>query len=405
MVLDELGPDRLPVWRGGDIAGPLPPANKYLTLTSDCAPPTGTKGKQMTYRPYFDEWFRDTPNNAVRIPVLLTLTETSNGSNVYVFDRTGGNMFFPATGQGWGADHFEGSSGNWLQNFDFSLQLHSEFRYAGTETFSFAGDDDVWVFINKKLVISLGGIHGQLSASVSLPAVAAAINLTVGERYWLDFFMLERHWSASNCRITTTIVPTNQPPLSTPLSFACKTGQNVTGSLAGFDPDDDALTFTPTLTADVAPYVTFGADGTSFTFAAPAALPEGAAWMLFFFSYVSSDYEFDSCPSAVLFNVSALPPPAPPPTPAGPPQSGLTQGAKVAIGVSSAIIALLIVAGIVLILLYMRSKMTDWEVEILAELNKESLVENPLYKPAEIVYENRMYEGKGAGLENAKPQD
>ena len=74
-------------------------------------------------------------------------------------------------------------------------------------------DDDLFAFINKKLVIDLGGVHGEQSASVDLDAVAAGIGLTIGKVYPLDMFGAERHTSESHFRIDTTISCfTPQPP-------------------------------------------------------------------------------------------------------------------------------------------------------------------------------------------------
>ena len=38
------------------------------------------------------------------------------------------------------------------QNFFFTTEIVSTFKYRGGEQFDFMGDDDVWVFVNRKPV-------------------------------------------------------------------------------------------------------------------------------------------------------------------------------------------------------------------------------------------------------------
>jgi fibro-slime domain-containing protein len=83
----------------------------------------------------------------------------------------------------------------------FTTEIHTVFTYMGGESFTFTGDDDVWVFINKKLVIDIGGVHGNSPGSVNLDN----LGLTMGINYPLDVFHAERHTTQSNFRIDTTI--------------------------------------------------------------------------------------------------------------------------------------------------------------------------------------------------------
>ena len=145
----------------------------------------------------FNQWYRDVQGVNLTFAETLTLTRTAPGT--YVFDNSN---FFPLDGRGFVAAGTEPARTNG-HNFSFTSELHYWFTYQGGEVLSFRGDDDVWVFINNKLAIDLGGVHGAQNASITLD-VAAATNLalTVGGTYEVAVFQAERHTTASSYKLT-----------------------------------------------------------------------------------------------------------------------------------------------------------------------------------------------------------
>jgi len=88
-----------------------------------------------------------------------------------------------------------------MHNFLFCMHGHAAFEYTPGLKFEFRGDDDVWVFINKKLAVDLGGTHGPESASVNLDR----LKLREGMVYPFDIFYCERQTNGSSILIRTTM--------------------------------------------------------------------------------------------------------------------------------------------------------------------------------------------------------
>lgn len=95
--------------------------------------------------------------------------------------------------------------------FSFTTQISTFFEYGGTELFSFNGDDDVFVYVDEKLVLDLGGVHPQISGTLNFTygtKLQQYLGLEIGEIYSLIFFNAERQTLASNFRLTTSLAQT-----------------------------------------------------------------------------------------------------------------------------------------------------------------------------------------------------
>lgn len=156
----------------------------------------GPNSAQFSNAANFNEWYNDTAGVNLSKSHTISLTDPDS-DGVFTFADS---SFFPVDGDLFGN---QGRS----HNYHFTFELHSEFTYTGGETFSFTGDDDVWVFINNELVVDLGGVHGAINGSVDLDT----LGLTTGTNYDFDLFFAERHTSASNFRMDTSIALTSTP--------------------------------------------------------------------------------------------------------------------------------------------------------------------------------------------------
>jgi fibro-slime domain-containing protein len=54
------------------------------------------------------------------------------------------------------------------------------FSFSGGELLTFTGDDDVWVFINGKLALDIGGVHEVLKRTIRLNT-DGSVDCKVGE--------------------------------------------------------------------------------------------------------------------------------------------------------------------------------------------------------------------------------
>lgn len=238
---------------------------------------------------YLRKVYRDYTLNFDRSGDTYTLTGVTdgNGTNVteqYNLNRTGksGEDFFPldSVRSSYEKAYTRKQDGplpedNKIHNYYFGMRYDIKFKlgdYIGPLSYSFTGDDDMWVVLDgKQVVIDLGGIHNAATSTVDLWKYLLNTNqdktqLTDEQKkaeHTLTILYMERGAGASNCYMNFTIPNARISQVTTDalgtLTFnkVNKDGTGLSGASFALYTDEDCTTQLETVTSGKDGTVTF----------------------------------------------------------------------------------------------------------------------------------------------------
>lgn len=145
----------------------------------------------------FATWYRkDDPDLDDTLSLDIDLSETAPGSGVFRYE---GDPFFPIDGL------LLGNQGR-AHNYHFTYELRGTLDLIAGAQFDFTGDDDLWVFVDERLALDIGGIKSPRSGSFTSADLVDDLGLVLGERYDFAVFFAERRTRQSTFIVETSFV-------------------------------------------------------------------------------------------------------------------------------------------------------------------------------------------------------
>ena len=212
-------PDQTPVRAARtkyDAEGPVFYASKYRALDPEegvpivdimCNGPGWNKGHDC------EGLFGD--GTATEIAINEWYGSTSSSECVFGWsceaDAPAGWTFYESGSDTPVAGSYDGSSSKTFRwegkrNQHYCFESHAHFVYIPGQRFSFRGDDDIWVYVDNKLAVDIGGTHLAAPGYVDLDKFEGLSGkLVPGQQYDIDIFFCDRRTTMSNVRIKTNM--------------------------------------------------------------------------------------------------------------------------------------------------------------------------------------------------------
>lgn len=99
----------------------------------------------------------------------------------------------------------DGNNHNCFFGMQYAVEFTLTADYVGPLEYYFFGDDDMWVFLDDKLVCDIGGVHSSVGEYVNLWDYLKKNGRTESETHTLTFFYTERGASGSTCYMNFTL--------------------------------------------------------------------------------------------------------------------------------------------------------------------------------------------------------
>ena len=99
----------------------------------------------------------------------------------------------------------DGNNHNCFFGMQYAVKFTLTADYVGPLEYYFFGDDDMWVFLDDKLVCDIGGVHSSVGEYVNLWDYLRKNGRTESETHTLTFFYTERGASGSTCYMNFTL--------------------------------------------------------------------------------------------------------------------------------------------------------------------------------------------------------